>query len=363
MGAIFDDERIRILREKYSDQPDYLVPPIALLDRHEEFSGERPYLEELALAIPEAKRRRLITNFLSEDAGQHLASWFELMLLGWLQECRLGPVEYEPSVEGNEPDFAVQLDSGSVYIEAKVLTEEQAEQDRLRVRKSIDYALSRVERAYVVYVDIEAFGTSIDETRLQREVTEWLDTEPAHDMVYQDELGNVITLEAKQHDTAQETLVRYTAETRSISPLPLRSPLKQKAKQHKGIRRASLPYVIALFLESSWLSAEEVQEAWFGRQTLYVDRESGEVVDEGLDGTGLHYAGGSVLHKSISGTLVFRPGWDLDERRRFLRCWYIQNPYATVSVDRWLFPAESRLIEIGRSATGIEMSWVAGGAE
>ena len=45
--------------------------------------------------------------------------WFEIILFGWLQN--LGTVEIEPNIEGNYPDFSIELNGYKIIVEARAI--------------------------------------------------------------------------------------------------------------------------------------------------------------------------------------------------------------------------------------------------
>lgn len=135
----------------------------------------------------------------------------------------------------------------------------------------------------------------------------------------------------------------------------LKPPLREKAAQHQALRKAHHPYVLAIMLESTVLTAEEVVTAWFGDEVAIIVGEQVEAVT--TDRKGLHYWGSDIHHTSVSGTLVFKPSWRRDLKRRVLEAWYIENPFASVTVDPSLFPVQSRYVAVEKSPRGIHMGW------
>lgn len=113
--------------------------------------------------------------------------------------------------------------------------------------------------------------------------------------------------------------------------------MKTKAGQHPKIRQSSHPYILAVYLEPVLCGAEEVVRAWFGDPSVTVDRETFEVVDTRIDRSGIAYFGTRVLHKTVSATLAFKAGYSQEAKRRFLKSWFVQNPYADIPIDPTLF--------------------------
>ena len=137
----------------------------------------------------------------------------------------------------------------------------------------------------------------------------------------------------------------------------LKRPLRKKAGQHKAIRAQGYPYVIALFLEPWDLSAEEVVEAWIGPETVVVDTQHMEVVEQRRDPKGIHFLGNQIRHRSVSGTLT-SPNLGRKRRKTRPAAWYIQNPYAAQSLPTDLFPVEASYVLTERNGQAWRMGWV-----
>src|SRR4051812_32283712 len=95
-SMLFDSPRMQHLRRKYVDVYDCEAPRVVLLDRLNELEGERKYLEDLYASadVPQPKRNDWKGRLLSDNEGQHLGAWFEMMLCGWLRD--VGPVSIAP---------------------------------------------------------------------------------------------------------------------------------------------------------------------------------------------------------------------------------------------------------------------------
>ncbi len=118
--------------------------------------------------------------------------------------------------------------------------------------------------------------------------------------------------------------------------------------------------MIALLLESPLLTAEEVAEAWFGREQVTLDLETNRVVAQGVDQSGLHFLRNSIKGKTVSATLVFKAELHARLDRHVLRAWYIQNPYSSVAVAMELFPVVGGFVVVDRDSSSIRMGWRAG---
>jgi hypothetical protein len=118
---IFDSPKIRKILDKYANQINSMVPSAVFLARADKCSNERDYLEELIIQTPPTKQKDWLDRISSEDEVNHLSSWFEMMLYGWLRD--LGEVEIEPEINGKRPDFCATILGNRIIFEARVRTE------------------------------------------------------------------------------------------------------------------------------------------------------------------------------------------------------------------------------------------------
>ena len=352
---IFDSESMSNLRAKYADAPDYGVPRVIFLDRSPKLSSEREYLERLVQSAPKEAQRGWVARLVSTDPGQHLGAWFEIMLYGWLME--IGRVEVEPWLEGSRPDFVLHVAGQEIVVESRACLVGDVERQQGVRDAEVLARLNSIPLSYVVIIEKLAIDKDADVDTMMESVDTWPLTRPLTPFHYQDSQGNKVQLAAQEYPTLETVATIGPARTAWISPEPLKSPLREKAGQHRGLRRAGYPYVLALLLESWKYSAEEVAEAWFGGTRVTVDVQTNQPVEQGLDRTGLHFFGSEVRHRTVSGTLVFRADLNKAIGRRELRPWYIQNPFAHTHVGPSLFPAESRYVLVEEKAGHPAMVW------
>lgn len=356
---IFDSKKMQELRELYSAKPDFPVSDIVFLDREPSLSKERQVLEEVFEFVPDAEKNILLGKLVNEDRGNHVGAWFQLMLLAWLREADLGTIQVEPHVFGNHPDFLVSTNDGeNIVIEARAILDRSWQDPERKHAAHIFQTLHSIERPFFVSLSIESCGDDLDTDDLRNKVTDFLDFGTSDDFVYDDKRGNKIRVEAAFEANAPRLKVLLSLPTIAVSPEPLKRPLAEKSRQHRQVRANKIPYVLAFYLESTSISAEEVQEAWGGRTTAIVEMDTGKLLQHTTDRTGLLYEKGEIRFKNVSGTLVFKSNWVKHHQRRYLVARYVQNPHALVPVDPYMFPAESYFVEIGRSAESIEMAWI-----
>ena len=353
---LFDNPKIRQLCLRYNDEPDFAVPEIVRLARSPFLTGERMGIEHIFQTLPDAVQKNWRSRFISTDHVQHKSAWFEIMLYSWLGE--IGVPTPEPEFLGNHPDFLLNVNGQEVVIEAKaVLIPESVRIQKAWVHE-IQWLLNQIEELSLVVNISEVNLTSrIDAANFLEEVMPWLQNTSRSDFQYEDDQGNHINLEILWRREQGGVATAGPSGSFWIDSSKLQRPLREKAHQHKAIRKSEYPYLIAIYLEDKVYSAEEIAEAWFGRETVVVDINTATAVDQRLDMSGIHYFGREIRHRSVSGTLVFQDYYNSNERSRRLQVWYIQNPYATKPVDPTLFPVKGRFVVKGQDERRYQMGW------
>lgn len=353
---IFDSQRIETLRDRFAHLPVFYTPQIIALDRNSKLSGERDYLERLTSIAPAEIQRRWLGALISTQDGHHLGAWFEIMLYGWL--CDIGRVEIEPGIEGDLPDFMLKSnDQEELFIEAKSWLIADDERYFEKRQAELLHTLHQVKLPYLIEVTTFQPRGRLQVPAIMSAVTDWLVDLKSREFEFTDDSGNHVRLCVGQRTALEHVMAVGSGETRWVNPHPLRVTLKKKAAQHKRLRQAQHRYLLAIYMESPFYSAEDVADAWFGNPSVTIDKNTLEVVGQGLDGTGLHYFGGTVLHRSVSGTLIFKSHYDEEKQRRELVAWYVQNPYARRAVDPDIFPLQSMLVAVEGSDGSYRMQW------
>jgi len=354
---IFDSPQILVLRKKYKKQPDFLVPHIILLDKLEKLSGERAYLEDIISSVSEKKQKDWLGRLLSEYHEQYMGAWFEMMLVGWCRD--IGQVDIEPNLVGNFPDLSIMVGKKKIVIEARALLKTAEERNEEILSSGLIWALSQIKKSYVVEILEVSSSQFPDWSDFKDRAEKWLNTNPEEKFTYEDGSITVIlqTLKITDADFKTVQVIESAGDPRWIDSDPVKQPLRKKAGQHKAIRQASYPYVIALYLESIFLSSKEVVKAWFGNETYVIDIDKHQVVNSYIDKSGIHFLGSRVLHTTVSGTLVFKYEWDKKEKRRCLIASYIQNPFAKVYINPKIFPVGARYVVKERGLKGFRMGW------
>lgn len=353
---VFDSPEMNALRIKYGGELNHRVPDIVFLDRYDGYKNEREAIEKLVSSVSTSKQNDWLGRFINPDHQQHVGAWFEIMLFGWLKEHF--QVQVEPEIAGCYPDFLVAVNDNIVVIEAiAYLATPQEITDRI-MRLEFTYLLETIERPYAVNLKIKRFGSRIEKDIFVSQVHNWLDHSKDKPLHYQDAVGNILELTVAYETKLNKIGVMVTGNFEWINTDLVKPSLRRKAKQHRGLKDSNYPYVIAILLESGLYSADEVVDAWLGKPQVVFDRVSDRIIHEQTDQSGITYYGKKVQNTRVSGILVFSASDDQLEQTRFLKTWYIENPYARNKVEPNFFPVNGSFIVVSNKANMFEMQWI-----
>jgi hypothetical protein len=351
---IFNSRKMQILIEEFEAQPDALVPSIVYLGRSESMAKDRDYLEKI-IALEPKKQKEWLGRLLTAEEDQHISAWFEMMLYGWLSD--LGHVSVEPELHGNYPDFSLVIEGKEIVVEAKVRVEDNASRKRYLLNSEVLRMLTQIKKPFTIFIINSSLRTVPKFSDFINEVTKWLDSSPDNPFLFEDDNGNKIQLEANKNDALERVHCFGPIFTSWLDPEILKDPLHKKAGQHRAIRKAKYPYVIAILLDSPSLFVTQVVDAWFGREKWILDPDCTKIIGSCVDRSGLYFRGSEICHKSVSGTLVFERMWNKNQGRSFLQAHYIQNPFADVSLNTDIFPTKSKFVVVNQDKSDISMGW------
>jgi len=360
---VFDSASVSKLLKRYANKPDCASPYAVLLARRSDCTVERQWLEAQVAKAPEHKRVDWINRLTSEKYDAYLGALFEIQLWHWLQP--LGSVDVEPDIQGDRPDFMLKIGNEDVAIECKAVLISPGERQQRQWESCVNEALCSIRRPYVISIEMLELKVALPNVGdFQVKVEEWLDSQSGNTFHYYPVDGIKIVLKRLHRDAKYEHLaILGPARSRWVNPSLLHRPLRKKAAQHSSIRKAGIPYVLALFLEPWQFTHEAVAEAWFGGERWMLDKEANLVIGSQHDGTGIHFLGvDEVRHTSVSGTLVFRPAGLIRGLCDPPTCWYIENPFASAPLRVDLFPVKALYVAVNRTAEGIQMQWQRGKA-
>lgn len=355
---IFDSPEYIAMRGKYLGFPNDEVPEIILLGRIDRYEGERDRIEKLVSEVNPIKQKDWIGRLVNTNHSKFYGAWFEIMLYGWLRDKYL--VQVEPEINNCHPDFSIDFENNLVAIEATTKLYSRVELQTRLIESHIFSALESIKYPLAIKVDVKQFGTSINKQTVIDKVKGWLDTSKENPYYYQDEFGNVIKLSVQyQTTTSNIGVILDTAMPVVIDSEKLKLTIKGKTKQHQGIRHSDYPYVISIYLENFLYSAEEVKTAWLGNPQVIFNRNTGEIIEERLDQTGLSFTNHQkIQNTSISGLLVFKSVYDSILKSRLLDGWYIENPYARNKLNSSIFLVKGRFVVIRKEDHRYQMTWL-----
>lgn len=356
---LFRSSEVLRLCEEYAQEPDFAVPEIVRLARSTALTEERQEIEQAFQALPVTVRKELRSRFVSTDHAQHKSAWFQIRLNPWFN--KFSRVTSEPQLLGNHPDFLLDINGQQIVVEARAVLIPEAVRISEAREQEVLWILNQIEApSFAVRLRTVDLQSRIEPAHFLKRVEIWLRNSPEAILVYSDEHDNRIVLQALWK--RERGGVATVGPTRSswIDSNQFQRPLREKASQHRAIRRSEHPYLIAVYLEDMSFSAEEIVEAWFGKQTAIIDINTLEVVDQQIDRSGIHYYGQEIRHRSVTGTLVFRDSFDESQQGRPLQAWYIQNPYASKPIDPAILPVMARFVVQNQDKRNYQMGWEPG---
>ncbi len=353
---LFDSPEITAILSKYANEPDFAVPEVVFLARSPDLMGERLLIEQVMLSLPASVRKVWKSRFINTNHSPHKSTWFQIMLADWLAQT--GSTNPEPTILGNNPDFLVTAGDLNIVVEAKAILKTDDMRHQEIWKNEVQWLLNDISApSYAVYIKRLKLQSRIDVTKFLDTVIYWLQTNSKSCFHFEDNRGNHVALETIWEREHGGVATIGPSGSFWLNPQKFHRPLRKKAGQHKAIRGSEYPYVIALYLEDKIYSAEEIAEAWFGRLSAIVDINTGTVVDQRIDRSGIHFYGSKIRHRSVTGTLVFHDVFDDRKKSRMLQAWYIQNPYANKPIDPWIFPVSARFVVQNQNNRNYEMEW------
>lgn len=338
---IFDSKEIKYFRNKYVNESDCLIPKIVLLDRLQEFADERTLIESTILQVNKQTQSSWIKGLLNIDDGNHLGTWFEMILFSWLRQ--IGKIEPQPNINECKPDFLIEHGKMKIVIEATVSRYKCSEQEQRKVECLVYRLLEEMKFPFGFNISHMEITPKIDLKNLESELITWLQKNPEKEFSYSDGKGNHLVMTAKAGVRGVLGPVKFF----NIDSGRYYDDLIYKAEQHRAIHDAGYPYIIAILIESSLHSAENVVESWLGKRKIIYDKNSTKFLMEFFDLLGASYENGEIIHDYVSGILVFKtitqPGYE----GRKLKGWYIENVNCEkqFKINSSIFPVEDKFIE------------------
>lgn len=353
---VFDISEMKALRERYKDELSFRVPTVVFLDRYDGYKQERELIEELSRSLPPEKLKNWIGNFINTDRRQHIGAWFEIMLYGWLKPHF--KVQVEPDINGKHPDFLIDIEDNQVLIESIAYLYSPEELIERAISSEFIYLLETIEKPFAIDIEPIKYGKTINKKDFLKRANLWLDLSFDYPFRYEDKFGNILDLKVAYKIKNKKIGVMVNGDVRLVDTDQVKKPLHRKIQQHHALKENNSPYIIAIYLESWQYNADEVITAWFGRNQTVFDKNSGIIIREQNDLSGLAFHGRSIRNRGISGILVFKRTEYPYDGNEILNSWYIQNPYARHKVNPESFPVDGRFVIVSSENKKHAMDWI-----
>jgi hypothetical protein len=135
MASLFSSSKFKKLLDLYpADEPGQ-PPEVIDLYRNPLRQRECEHIENIFAQLPNnSYKEKVQTKLLSENSGDHIGAWYELMVYDWLVGLGKNPIPQPvlQTTNGAEgyPDFLIESNGLQIYIEVSVIQEAQKDKDR-----------------------------------------------------------------------------------------------------------------------------------------------------------------------------------------------------------------------------------------
>ena len=173
---IFDSRRARNLIAQFTHSKPWDRPYWVVFATTPEFGSERGYVEHVLTSAPRKHCIRWSKGLLTRSNATFVATWFEVMLFGWLREFI--SVTIEPTLRSGHPDFLVEINDREIYIEAAVYLLSEEERAEGRYVSQVFSLIRTLHHPYLVNVNLLDVQRDISERRFLAAVGPWLSNSP-----------------------------------------------------------------------------------------------------------------------------------------------------------------------------------------
>lgn len=349
MGPVFSD------RQRSDASPRTVESQYAFLDR---IAGPywdriRRLIDAWAAGYSPADRTDMVRRLQSDDDLQFLGAYWELLLFHGLGAMGF-QVSCHPEVAGvsTRPDFLVQGDQCSTYVEAKVLGDGRAAMQQAKRRADVENGLNSRVRSDEIMVqlvfkkqgahpipisrlaaDTKAWLRQLDIEAVRNRVPTALSVEP-HSFAWTDERSGwslVLNPMVRRKSYRDARFVAISGPLAGFinDRTPIRRALYEKA--HKYGNQLDRPLVVALAIAREFADDTDMMDTLFGSDVYMIDPVSGD----GRPGRlmdGLMIGPMGPRSRRLSAVLVSRDLLPHLAARTTLALW--RNPWADYPV-RW----------------------------
>ncbi len=327
-------------------------------------SSSRPEAQEARETIerwledyPQDQLDRWLGDFRSADDEQHKSAFFELFLFQFFRSTGWN-VTVEPELKDvrGAPDFLIEKDELRIVVEAiSPNFRSNDERGREKLIADIKDAINavRAPNHYLVLESIEAPAEAINKVRLVAALTEWLETNPANNEVFEyEDRGAHIKITVIHRPGREINSADYRAIGVEMGGVTVSTPgraikggLERKASKYRSL---NLPYIIALNARGFHDTEDDFLAATYGSSAVRISigPNGAEGEPEMIRNTdGLYNDGGRARKRNVSAVLLFNgvAPWNWRDRHGCL----IHNAYAERKIEGADFGCDCFLPEDG----------------
>lgn len=342
------------IKERFIGEREFEWPMILKISEFEEAEEERKILEDLISSVDPSIQRNWLNRIITPNDSTFLGAWFEMMLYGWLKNFTSPKIE--PEFEKDLPDFQININGKEIIIEAVVRRYTNEEIKKNKNEAAVWWAVHQVNVPYAVSYDASKIVAMPETDHLIEDLNVWLKSTDQEIFKYNDDQGNNITFKPFHRNLYAVSSNNFS----SADTKPIESTLWRKSNQHVRLRKKGFPYIIAIYLESHTLKANDVIKAWLGSEKYIYEKDFTKFIGAIYDGTGISFnKNGELRHGDVSGILIFKQKYFDQPMNTLIKGWYFDNPFCNpeIHVDGSLFPVEDCFIVAKRYEDRVTMNW------
>ena len=131
MSSLFDFPEFKSLLGSSAVHEPEQMPPVVHLYLDPLRRKEREHIEAIFARLPKGSYKKEITDrLLSQNLGDYLGAWYELMVYDWLDKLGKEPA-LQPSIPNGKsrPEFMIKSSGLQIFIEVTVVQEARRDRD------------------------------------------------------------------------------------------------------------------------------------------------------------------------------------------------------------------------------------------
>ncbi|MFC2088744.1 hypothetical protein ACFLSX_04005 [Calditrichota bacterium] len=352
---IQESQKILNLKQKYIKTNIVDLPSVLYREKFGNLKKEIKLIDKILSTVDLKVAEKWMNDFLSSRIGQHWGGWLEIRLFDWLR--KIGNIEIEPNYLGDLPDFKVEINKQNIFIEAKSFIKTVDERRKNRAESYLNKILEQVDHPVLIKIEEYEFGSREIDENIVNDINKFIPEGIGKSYKYNDKFGNKVKIHFEKNISSNKPFILGPSGYGFINTDLLKKPLKEKSKQHSVIHKSGNIYLIAIFIESSDFSGQDIVDAWFGKTKIAFDPNTLQVVSTENDLSGLHFGRSKIFHTTVSGTIVFKVSGFSEEGFRIFKTWFIQNPYSSNPVNIEKFSVDRKFVVLNVKENKYEMGW------